>query len=694
MAEIVIGLAVNALIGATVSAGVGLVTRALTSKPSSNLDAVRQPSAESLDRSLAVTPDIGGPLPGIFGNRRVGGRIVFSGKSGNKTYNVIVIAGAKVRAINGVYINNRLATIDGSNNVTDLPWKQGANNSMQVYLFTGSQLAASSVLSAAFPNWTSDYKGLSIAYALVVMDPSLSTTISDAYAVGTPDFTFDVSGFDCYDPRNGAHVLGTPSTYTYSDNPAIHKANYLIHELGAALPTSLIDWASVTTAANICDEAVSLLNGGTEARYRSHVYWLTDQRHEDVLAGINAADAGAVIPPGTVYKIQSGKWTAATETITVDDYVAEGLSFSDYTPLSSRINGVRGQFASPLHNFELRDFPVYQNAAALAEDGRAEWLDVDYRFVTSAAQAQRLAKIAFMRARKGTPARVKGSFRLFNTTAGDVIAITDALAGFSAKTFRVEADEIGDDFTMGFELTAEDSTFFDWTAASEEKAFDAAAPILPLGASLRPPGGELYDSNGTVGSTLEQINLAAPPADGGADSVRYHRSRSGTVVEQVAFLPSTASAFVTSIGGASPIGTFQVRAENSVTGDVSAWNVLWTQDGTTAGDVTNGMDQKTTANTTRYQPPAPSTPQLKSKYAGQAVIGATLCPGVRTDRLQLLENTTNDSSTATVVSTVTNATTTFTVTGSPGSAKFYWLRGRNNADARNGPVSNPLLVVF
>jgi hypothetical protein len=49
-----------------------------------------------------------------------------------------------------------------------------------------------------------------------------------------------VSGFACYDPRDGTQTLGTPSTYKYSANAAIINANYLIHELGAAFPTDRV----------------------------------------------------------------------------------------------------------------------------------------------------------------------------------------------------------------------------------------------------------------------------------------------------------------------------------------------------------------------------------------------------------------------------------------------------------------------
>lgn len=101
------------------------------------------------------------------------------------------------------------------------------------------------------------------------------TVFDPVYDSGIPQLTFDVTGFPCYDPRDGTRDINTPSTWKYSANAAIINANYLIHELGAAFPTSRVNWTSVT-----------LKNGGTEPRYSCAVRWTTDERRRHVASAV------------------------------------------------------------------------------------------------------------------------------------------------------------------------------------------------------------------------------------------------------------------------------------------------------------------------------------------------------------------------------------------------------------------------
>jgi len=376
-------LIAQAAVSALVAVGVGLLQKALSPKSKGKKTPDAAPSPTEI---LTAAADPGGACIGIFGHRRVGGRTIISAKSGTATYIVIAIANSPVSGINAVYLNNRIVSRDGSGNVLDAPWASGAQYSINIKLYDGTQTVADAALDAAFPGWTADHVGYKTAYAIIKIDPSINTAVfNPVYQSGVPDFTFDVTGFKCYDPRNGAHNIADPTTWTYSGNAAIINANYLIHELGAALPTSRVDWSSVTAAANSCDEAVPLKNGGTEPRYTCSVVWTTDERHEAVLERIGEAHAGGAFFVGTKYKVRSGVFgTPLTPVIAPDTYADEGLSFAETPPLSEIANGVRGTFLNPLKNYESDDFPSYQDTAALSEDqGLPYWLDLNLSCVTS-----------------------------------------------------------------------------------------------------------------------------------------------------------------------------------------------------------------------------------------------------------------------------------------------------------------------
>lgn len=682
MAQLVALAAVNAL----VSVGVGLISRAFS--PRTSTASTAQTAAPRQIDLLAQNPSPGDAHPGLFGHRRVGGPIVFTGKSNGKTYIVIEIAGAPVSAINAVYINNAPASIDNSGNVLDTPWYDGSGHySLNIKLYDGTQTTVDSVLSAAFPNWTSQFIGKQIAYARIVIDTTGNTSFfSTAYKSGVPDFTFDVSGFACYDPRDGAQDINTPSTWKYSNNAAIINANYLIHVLGMNLPTSYVDWTSVTAAANICDQTVSLASGGTESRYTASLAWKTTERHEVVLDRIGVAHAGGAYFVGTKYLIRSGAWSASSATITTDDYASGNqtvLQFSDTQPLANLCNGVRGNFTSPMHNWEARDYPYYKDAAAISADGANYWLDLNFDAVTSPTQAQRLAKIAYKQARYGFPASVDLKFSKFNITAEDVVTLTDNLAGFSGTTFRVIDDRLDGNFVLHLQLQYEDSTFYDWNAASEEQSFRAVAPVLGEGANVGDAGFIIYDSDAS-GSTITDTGDFYFPETGNATKIDWTNTHgasnfSGTVTAGATTGVNMSNAFGASTSNITAKCTDQNGATSTLT--FAPFN-------------TGAINGKNASNSPVYRLNTPARPWIASSTNGSNTFYLSATAHPRATHIELWENTTNDSGTASLVGTVANTGGSVTLSRTTGTKRWYWARLKNATDSKYSGFSNVQLAVY
>lgn len=687
-------LAIQIAISAAVSTAAGLVSANLQAEAANKRqDKEVSPAPPYVDPSL-VQADPGGPLPCIMGHRKVGGRVILSAKSGDKSYLAIAVAGAPIEAYAGVYIRGALAELDGSGYVVSEPWVSTAGDkALRVILYDGTQTAADSLLLAAFPGWTADHVGAGVPYVVIEMNPNINAGYFAPLFEQTPDFSFDVLGFACYDPRNGACVLGTPSTYVYSDNVSVCRANYFIHPLGMGRPESLIDWASVATSANVDDETVALAAGGTERRYTCAAYWTTGQRHEDVLAKFNAANGGSFAPIGGEWVSTSGAFGVSTATITPDEYEADGLSFSDYAPIGDQVNGVRGTFSSPLHNYDPRDFPAYQDAAALAEDAAAfgvspdaaaTWLDLDLEFVTSPSQAQRLARISYNRARYGHPASLALQFTHFDTVAGDVVTVTDDLAGFAGKTFRVLSDALDANFVVRLTLAHETAAFYAWTAATDERPFDAEAPLLGEPGGLKPPGCAVVDT--TVGGVIvANLVLWASPSSGWD---KFVVKRGGVTTEFVK--GTTVTNFVTVTNVAANTGPWELWVSNSATAEESA-KVGTVDFGTViGGDVIDATE----ATTTKYVLPTAPAPRLRSAHSGSARLEITASPASRVSHLQLFSNTVNDSGTATLVTDLTNVDQAYYVTGSPGQVRYYWTKCRDTGSTHFGPFSRATVVVF
>ena len=106
--------------------------------------------------------------------------------------------------------------------------------------------------------WTAQHRLRGVAYLYARLDFD-----RDAFPNGIPTITALVSGKKVFDPRT--------STTAFSANAALCIRDYLTdtrYGLGAA--SSEINNTSFTTAANLCDENVTLSGGGTEKRYEFH----------------------------------------------------------------------------------------------------------------------------------------------------------------------------------------------------------------------------------------------------------------------------------------------------------------------------------------------------------------------------------------------------------------------------------------
>jgi hypothetical protein len=657
-----------------------------------------------VDSPLSQSADPGGPQIGILGRRRVGGRVVLSAKAGATTHMIILIAGSPT-TVNAIYLNNGLIARNVSNNVTTSPWA-GSGATLQIQIYDGSQIVADPTLTAAFPGWTASMVGRNQTYARISITPGTNT----AYESDTPDFTFDVSGFRAYDPRNGAHNIADPSTWSVTTNAAIIAANYLISDLGRRLPTTSVDWNSVIAAADVCDELVPLASGLSEMRYACSAYWLTNESHESVIARIELAMAGHVYFLGDKYRVDAGMFDATgAPTITPNDYIGDGLAWADTPPIDQIANGVRGRFASPSNNFELRDFPAYQDSAALAQDGIEHWLDVDFEYVTSFAQAQRLARIAYNKTRFGYAATVDVRFAWFDTCRGDVIVLNDPLAGINT-TFRVEGDEVDPDFGIEFDLAHETASFWAWTATTDERAMPDPVSLGVSGAggvgvdpdvagALQPPGATFHGVFASVnGGGANEAIVATVHLGPSARATHWEFKvpDSGFPIDNVNFKVSpnaTASFTLTLFGGnTSTVGNVQVRSVVLATGEVSAWNSLniptLDQDfDTTAPDTTAG-------GTSRWVFPPPRALQIASLGTGSAVLNYFAMTFPRTGSIEIWRNTSNTTVGATLVGTYSNANGSITETQTPGSTFYYFARLVSTSPARNGPWSNPLLVAF
>lgn len=255
---------------------------------------------------------------------------------------------------------------------------------------------------------------------------------------------------------------GTQNTGGIS-NPALCLFDYLTTPrgsfgLGVTPDLSLID--SVIAAANICDEPVlvmvPLVNGPGvyERQYSCNGIFDTSQKYGDVLRALALSMAGWVTPPGPSWQIYAGAYVAPTISLGDDDL--RGVVKGDFR-LSARsiCNGVKGTFipswlpinpngptvnAPAAPNWRETDFPPYQDAAAVAQDGGIPiWKDIKLDFTTSLWTAQRIAKIVCEQLRRQQTISPQFKIYALQLVAGDVMEFTHARWGLEAATYQVQS---------------------------------------------------------------------------------------------------------------------------------------------------------------------------------------------------------------------------------------------------------------
>lgn len=515
--SVIAGLIVNMGISLLLS----VAAQALMPKPKSSLT----------DRTVSMRASVA-PRDMVYGRARKGGVIVFLHASGGKNQYldlVIVLAAHRVKSIGAVYFDGEMAVSDGG--MAQGRW--AGRITLEKRLGTDGQTAFASLMANAPTKWTAAHRlaGCAALYLRLTYDP-------DAFPGGIPNISVDLEGKDdILDPRKGAMV--------YSENPALCLADYMAHPafgLGAVIGAADgVDAASVIEAANICDEWVPLVAGGTERRYACNGILSLSETPKTLIEGLLSAMAGRTAMQGGTWRIHAGAWRVPEVTLTGDDVRAGGLVLATRVSQSENFNGVRGQFVSPENDWQPDDFPAIASAVYLAEDGGArKWRDIVLPFTISAAMAQRLAKIELERARRQMTVKLAGKLAAWRAGVGETVMLSYARWGFAAKPFEVHGVNLdlaasGDGALLLPELILRETSplVYDWTASEEAIYATAPRTSLPGPGDVPSPGTPtlaeaMYETrSGTGVRTLIRASWTEAPSD----FVREYQIRARRVLD-------------------------------------------------------------------------------------------------------------------------------------------------------------------
>ncbi|HSG61956.1 MAG TPA: phage tail protein [Pseudomonadales bacterium] len=304
-----------------------------------------------------------------------------------------------------------------------------------------------------------------------------------------------------YDPRkdstvpggSGSHRATNQSTwgaYTDADdcdNPVLQLLWWLIGweinnklSVGCGVPYTRIDMESFITAANICDETVTLATGGTQKRYRTSGTASDSDDRMDIINNLLASMNGTL-------RDNAGKLSVTVMINDLADYVLDfdendmlgEFDWQQTRGLTENYNIARGRFVDPSANslYQMVDYP---EVGFTSPDGIERVMSLDLSYVEDGRRAQRIAKQILQRN------QYRGMFSTtFNTKAlgcqvGDVVRLSLEALGWSNKLFRVVSQEIRFDGQVPLALIEENPAIYAWDR-------DDSAPVTPTAPTIYNP---------------------------------------------------------------------------------------------------------------------------------------------------------------------------------------------------------------
>lgn len=462
----------------------------------------------------------------IYGRARVAGVITFAhiGANNEHLHLVVTFAGHEVDAIEELYLDGEKVIFGASPDPrwsTDIQRIDGSVAPALNRVFMSPSLGfenqtGNTDLIGQLPSlWTTNHKQRGCAHAYIIL--KWDTLIFPDGNV--PDIEAVIRGKKCFDPRT--------STTVWTSNPALIAADYLMDtKLGLGCASSEIDMNYLSAAANVCDESVTLVGGGTEARYVVNGVFKSSDSSEEFLQSIEASMAGNITYVGGVWKIYPGTWRSPTWTVSGEG-TGTALSLNENDILSEikvqtrqsrrdTFNGVKGTFISPDHRYEEIEFPPYKNDFYKSQDNNERiWEDVQLPYSTSPSRCQRIAKIAVEESRQGITVELTASLKALTAEVCENMYLSISRFGWVNKLFEIQESEVVIDsdangsprLGVALYLRETASGIYSWNNG-EETNFDLApnttlpnpfSVTTPVGLVLTSGTNELYIRNdGTV----------------------------------------------------------------------------------------------------------------------------------------------------------------------------------------------------
>ncbi|MGG4735648.1 DUF1983 domain-containing protein [Proteus mirabilis] len=322
-------------------------------------------------------------------------------------YMALALASHPIHKLGQIYFND--------DKIEDL------GNNAQYELHNGRTEADPYLLKHA-PSWKEDMIGRGLAWLRLTLRFD-----QEKFPYGVPNVKSELWGKEIYDPR-------TEKT-AWSNNGALVILDYYRHYLG--VPDSDIDWNAFKVAADICDETVQTPDGKSEPRYTLNGAYELEESPASVLEMMHKCIAGEPTyiagKHGILMQVYNGP-----ALLTIDEsQIIDTVTVTPELSLRDATNAIYGTFVDAEQQYNKTDFEPVVIEEWIEEDGLEIKENMDYRFVTSPYQANRLANLYLRKKRAGRRIQLRMNLDGYAYRPGDVIKLELPSLGISDLEFRI-----------------------------------------------------------------------------------------------------------------------------------------------------------------------------------------------------------------------------------------------------------------
>jgi hypothetical protein len=443
----------------------------------------------------------------IYGRARVGGTIAFIessntgldsdnvSQSGDNIFLHMVICHAihEVESFDEFFLNDEPVTINSNGFVQDAPYLKDGKSYVRIktYLGSNTQVADSDLINET-QSWQSTDRLRGIAYTYIRYQWN-----QDVFTNGIPNLNVVIKGKKVYDPRTTLTV--------WSDNAALCIRDYLTSRdvngvpYGFGATANEIDEAYAIEAANICDEPIPVLGGGspppTIPRYTLNGLIDTSKSPIDNIDSMLSSMVGAISNTQGKFRIHPGVYGVPEADVVDETWLSGEIKSRFRIPRQELYNAVRGLYINPDKSWQSDSFPELTSITFEEQDNDERiYTDIELPYTTDVRMAQRIARIVQLKGREQITVQMPVNYKGLKYGVWDLIKVNNAIFGWNEKVFRIVRINFSLQGAITWDLREEAEASYDWTASDAQAVFDAPDTNLPNPFQVPVPSGVTYNS--------------------------------------------------------------------------------------------------------------------------------------------------------------------------------------------------------